>query len=136
VLRPEVVQQYNLPKLKTPVTMTATGGTSTGTGLTQLQRFFVGNQSFGPLPAAVQDIGALPKSLDGILGLSFLQQFEAFELDFVAGQVKFYQHTPPPPTRKTTAAKATMRRIGSFGIYAVPVPVYVGVRRRPRSPKE
>lgn len=74
VLRPSVVRNHNLPTYNTPVTMTAAGGSASNTGLTQLNRFKLGKNTYGPVPAAVQDIGALPSSLDGIMGLSFLNQ--------------------------------------------------------------
>ena len=54
--------------------MTGAGGTVGATGLTQIEKFSLNqdekpgnaNPTFGPLPAAVQDIGALPSTLDGI----------------------------------------------------------------------
>jgi hypothetical protein len=47
------------------------GGKIGTTGLTQLFWFSLGGQTFGPLSVAVQDIGTLPESLDGIVRLSF-----------------------------------------------------------------
>ena len=127
VLRPSTVGKYNLPKLSTPVTMTSAGGTAAATGLTQLNRFSLGGHSFGPLPAAVQDIGALPSSLDGIVGLSFMNQFSGVNFDFEKGQVSFYpKNTPLPKASKPHAAKGSMELIRHLGIYTVDV--YLGSR--------
>lgn len=128
VLRPQVQKRYNLPSFQTPVTMTGAAGVSQATGLTQIDRFTVGNRSFGPLPAAVQDIGGLPSSLDGILGLSFLSQFAAFELDFRSGSISLYPDKSSLPSRsdETILANAKMTMLGSLGIFTVPV--YLGGR--------
>lgn len=131
VLRPQVQTKYNLPSYTTPVTMTGAGGVSQATGLTQIQRFSVGGTTtFGPTPAVIQDIGALPSSLDGILGLAFLSQFAAFELDFSQGVVSLYQDSNAIPVRQTMIANANMRMLGSLGIFTVDV--YIG-RRGPVS---
>ena len=121
VLRPEVVQKYNLPSYSTPVTMTGAGGTGAATGLTQLERFYLGDECFGPLPAAVQDIGVLPSSLDGIIGLSFLNQFACVELDFRTGVVKFFRERPSPrDDDMSIVCESDMKMIG-LGIYTANV---------------
>lgn len=53
-------------------------------------RFTFGDKTYCPLPAAVQDIGALPSTLDGIIGLSFVNQFACVEMDFKGGFVTLY----------------------------------------------
>jgi predicted aspartyl protease len=127
VLRPEIVSKYNLPSFTTPVTMTGAGGQAGSTGLTQLDTFRLGDQSFGPLPAAVQNIGALPKGLDGILGLSFLSRFECVEMDFSKGKVTFFHEKPTPkPDNLQVVAKGEMKLIPRLGIYSVNV--YIGDR--------
>ena len=123
VLRPSVVDKYDLPKLSTPVTMTGAGGT-TGTGLTQIEKFNFGGEQFGPLPAAVQDIGALPSSLDGIIGLSFLNEFAVVDLDFVSGQVSLYKKGDQAPSLESSGklcAKGSMNVLPHLGIYTVDV---------------
>jgi len=112
--------------LQTPVSMTSAAGTNSATGLTQIQRFFIGGESFGPMPAAVQDIGALPSSLDGIIGLSFLQQFAAVELDFKAGIISLYKDVRALPERTNMVADSQMRMLGSLGIFTTDV--YLGDR--------
>lgn len=127
VLRPEIVSKYNLPSFSTPVTMTGAGGQAGSTGLTQLDKFSVGGQSFGPLPAAVQDIGALPRALDGIIGISFLNRFECVEMDFRQGKVTFFREGPPPKQDDLqTVAETEMKLISGLGIYSVNV--YIGGR--------
>jgi predicted aspartyl protease len=123
VLRPSVVDKYGLAKLSTPVTMTGAGGTTGATGLTQIEQFSLGGETFGPLPAAVQDIGALPSSLDGIVGLSFLSQFAGVDLDFCNGQVSLYKRGSQLPelSEKSLVAQGTMMLIPQLGIYTVDV---------------
>jgi len=74
VLRPSSASKANLRVVNAPVSMTAAGGSTSGTKLTQFDSFTVEGVSFGTCPVAVQDIGALPDGLDGIIGLSFLNQ--------------------------------------------------------------
>ena len=132
LLRPEVVTKHNLRVVTSPVTMTSGGGTaSSNSQVTNLASFSLkggdddgtSKRQFGPLPAVVQDIGALPKALDGIIGLSFLSQFEAVEFDFVNSQVSFYESEPPPASDTNAAwelvGQGDMYMLGSLGIYAV-----------------
>ena len=125
VLRPNVVEKYNLPKLSTPITMTGAGGTAGNTGLTQIDSFTFGGTTFGPLPAAVQDIGALPRALDGIIGLSFLNQFACVEMDFIQGDITLYktlQSVPPIMSEdRKIVAKGEMDMIPTLGIYTTNV---------------
>jgi predicted aspartyl protease len=124
VLRPSVVEKHNLPKMSTPVTMTGAGGTTAAQGLTTISRFAFGGETFGPLPAAVQDIGALPKSLDGIIGLSFLNQFSCLDMDFRNGQVTLYRKGKMPPPSSASGSlvsQGTMSMIPGLGIYGVDV---------------
>ncbi len=120
VLRPSVVKQHKLPELSTPVTMTGAGGTVGGTGLTQINKFMFGGETYGPLPAAVQDIGALPSTLDGIIGLSFLSQFACVEMNFQNGSVTLYKkdRRPPIPDGLSVVAEAEMS-LTKLGIWTV-----------------
>jgi hypothetical protein len=79
VLRPNVVRAMGLQILPNPISMTTAGGTSSDVGMAQIPIMSVrsvDNQeyTYKTLPIAVQDIGALPSQLDGIIGLSFLSQ--------------------------------------------------------------
>ena len=123
VLRPSVVDQYRLPQMSTPVTMTGAGGTVSAIGLTELSHFSIGGTSFGPLPAAVQEIGALPAALDGIVGLSFLHLFAAVDMDFSNGTLVLHQRGAPLPAvsqqQGTLVARGRMDMIPQYGIYTV-----------------
>lgn len=162
VLRPTVVRQYQLPSYDTPVTMQGAAGISQATGLTQLSSFTLFHQNwnnnhheptttvpssssssspnqqqqptrtFRSLPAAVQDINGLPMVLDGIIGLSFINQFAAMEFDFHQGMIHFYEDRSAIPDRRNNnnnnvvVVDAKLNMIGSLGIYTVPV--YIGGR--------
>lgn len=127
VLRPSVVENYDwLPKLSNPVTMTGAGGTVGAAGLTQIERFTLGNDSsqsvFGPMPAALQDIGGLPSSLDGIIGLSFLSQFESVEMDFMQGRLSLYKSGRGRANDDgSVVGRATMDYLPRLGLYTVNV---------------
>ena len=123
VLRPSVVESNKLPKFSTPVTMTGAGGTVGATGLTQLSKFSIGGEIFGPLPAAVQDIGALPSGLDGIVGLSFLNKFAAVDMNFAKGQLILYKKGSAalPTVSQKLVARGTIELISHLGIYTVDV---------------
>ena len=83
VVRPDIVDMYNLPKLNTGVTMTAAGGTMTGASVSQLNKAKLDDGTIlDDLMVAGQDIGALPDKLDGIIGISFLDQFKSCNFDF------------------------------------------------------
>jgi len=84
VLRPSVVQKHGLPMYGGDgVSMTTAGGTASGTGLSQVNNLkLVDGSEFASFPVAVQDVGALPEQLDGIVGLSFLSQFNSIIFDF------------------------------------------------------
>jgi hypothetical protein len=91
--------------------------------LTQISKFDIGGESFGPLPAAVQDIGALPQSLDGIIGLSFLNQFSCADMDFVNGKIVLYKRGSGMPSIEsasgTLVARGDMSMLPQLGIYTV-----------------
>jgi hypothetical protein len=143
VLRPTVPQRCGLPLLSSPtstmigasgvVSTTTAGGV--GQQITQLDRFYLDEQKrqgspsssrrqFGPFPAALQDIGALPSVLDGIIGIAFLARFAAVDFDFASSRMIF--HTDPPPPRasrsddnKHGSAAVPLQMVGSYGIYTV-----------------
>jgi predicted aspartyl protease len=125
VLRPSTVAKHKLPVVTSPVTMTSAGGTSTGNSQVATVESFTlegtsNRRRFGPLPAALQDMGALPPSLDGIIGLSFLNQFDSVEFNFVDGIISLYDNdTPVPPDHWIKVAEGEMHMLGSLGIYAV-----------------
>jgi predicted aspartyl protease len=88
VLRPNVVKKYNLPMLNIPSTMQAAGGLTTGASVSKITSpKLVDGTQLEDMMAAVQDIGALPIELDGIIGISFLQQFQYVAFDFERGEM-------------------------------------------------
>lgn len=134
ILRPEVAQRHNLQVRTSPVTLTSAGGiSSSNSQMVMLDSFGLEEPSvsvdgntfrrrFGPLPAALQDIGVLPQALDGIIGLSFLSQFDSVEFDFVNSVVSFYENEPPPPpppSDYTLIGQGDLYMLGSLGIYAL-----------------
>jgi hypothetical protein len=122
VLRPTVIDKYHLPKYVSPAsTMTGAAGTTSMAGISQLQRFSFAGQTFGPLPVAIQEIGLLPPSLDGILGLSFLSQFASVDLNLRDGTVSLFRTYPSPPKAAKKLATSEMFRMGSLGIFSTRV---------------
>lgn len=101
VLTPSAVQKHNMRSNSMPVSMTGAGGTASGFGATQIDRFTFGydsdneNQSkefLGPLLAAVQDTGALdPLGLDGIIGISFFGKYACTEIDLDKSEISLYK---------------------------------------------
>lgn len=135
VLRPNIVAKHSLPSYKNPVSMTGAGGVAGTAGLTQLETFTLADATFGPMPAAVQDIGGLPRDLDGIIGLSFLSQFAGIEMDFRRGVVSFFKsaqafdennndnsnNNKDDSKTMTVLAEADMELVPRLGIYTVEV---------------
>ena len=85
-------------------TMTTAGG-SQGAGVAKWDKstnMIVGGVVVSPANgsmsnlAAVQDIGALPSGLDGIIGLSFLNQFSTVDFDFSNGRLCLYKKDADP----------------------------------------
>ena len=125
VLRSSVPSRCGLPLYNSPSsTMTGASGVASGLGqISQISRFYLTNRQelesrrqFGPLPAAIQDISALPFELDGILGLSFLSQFAAIDFNFGSSALILHSETPPVERLRTP-----LTMIGSYGIYGVDV---------------
>ncbi|GFH44630.1 hypothetical protein CTEN210_01104 [Chaetoceros tenuissimus] len=92
ILRPNIMSLYKLQNTapNVNISMTAAAGTANIGGVS------VGNVKNARMDdgtiledmiVAGQDIGALPQELDGIIGLSFLKQFEKIAFDFQNGQL-------------------------------------------------
>mmetsp|Transcript_20947 Transcript_20947/g.31582 ORF Transcript_20947/g.31582 Transcript_20947/m.31582 type:complete len:239 (+) Transcript_20947:2373-3089(+) len=102
--------------------MTGAGGNANA-GLAQVDGFAFGGASFGTMPAAVQDIGALPEALDGIIGLSFLKLFSLVEMDLATGKLRLYQKQDqiiPVPDELEVVAEGKLDST-MLGIYTVDV---------------
>lgn len=88
VLRPEILKHYNLPSFNAGMSMTAAGGTTnTGSVATLRTSVLDDGTILDEMIVAGQDIGALPNILDGIIGLSFLNQFKKVAFDFENGEL-------------------------------------------------
>ena len=122
VLRPSIVSKYNLKSYGTSATMTGAAGSVAQAGLSQVGRFSFAGEKFETMLAAVQDIGALPIALDGIIGLSFLQQFACVELCVRQGKVRLYrsERRPVMPPCLSLVAEGPMYRT-RIGIFTVDV---------------
>lgn len=110
VISPNSVQRVNnecpgiFQMQSVGATMTTAGG-SQGAGVAKWDRstkMIVGGVVVSPASgtmsnlAAVQDIGALPSGLDGIIGLSFLNQFTTVDFDFTNGRLCLYKKDGDP----------------------------------------
>ena len=84
VLRPNIVQQYNLPIMnRGGVSMTAAGGTTMGASMYRIDSAVLEDGTeVNDMMLVEQDIGALPTALDGIIGLDFLKRFTFATFDF------------------------------------------------------
>lgn len=122
VLRPSIVRKYNLKSYGTSATMTGAAGNQAQTGLAQVNRFTFAGANFETMLAAVQDIGALPIALDGIIGLSFLQQLACVEFCVREGKVRLYrsERRPVIPAGLSIVAEGPMSRT-RLGIFTVDV---------------
>lgn len=122
VLRPSMVPKYNLKTFDTRATMTGAAGSLAYAGLAQVGSFTFAGEKFGTMPAAIQEIGALPASLDGIIGLSYLQQFACTELDVEQGKIRLYktERQPVIPNGLVVVAEGPMSRT-NLGIFTVDV---------------
>ena len=70
--------------------------------------------------AAVQDIGALPRGLDGIIGLSFLRNFATVDFDFANGQLCLFEKDVVPPLPREVVAQGKLA-LTKLGIYTTQV---------------
>ena len=70
-------------------------------------------------PVAIQDIGALPHELDGIIGLSFLNQFKSVEFDFRHNELVLSKNAPrviPSGIEVLSEADVKLCRLGVWSI--------------------
>jgi len=122
VLRPSAARSRRMQTFNAPGSMTAAGGMAASTAFARLDGLELCGERFGALNAAVQDIGALPSALDGIVGLSFLNQFPCVDFDFREGRLILHRRnlSPPPPAGLLPAAEISMR-LTMLGIHMADV---------------
>ncbi len=135
VISPNSVQRVNrecpgmFQMQSVGATMTTAGG-SQGAGVAKWDtstNMIVGGVVVSPANgsmsnlAAVQDIGALPSGLDGIIGLSFLNQFTTVDFDFANGRLCLYKKDEDPalPSNKGQLSIVAQGRLAltRLGIY-------------------
>jgi hypothetical protein len=88
VLRPNIVKNFNLPTFNIGSTMQAAGGITSGAIVSKIMAPKLDDGTvLEDMMVAGQDIGALPISLDGIIGISFLRQFQCVAFDFQNGEL-------------------------------------------------
>ena len=122
VLRPSSVERLGIVTSNARGSMTSAGGRSGNIEVAQVESFLVGGSRFGALTAAVQDIGALPSPLDGIIGLAFLGQFATVDFDFAASKLDLYQQDSSPQVPRSLGKVATAQMaMTGLGIYTVDV---------------
>ncbi|KAL7566285.1 hypothetical protein ACA910_013614 [Epithemia clementina (nom. ined.)] len=128
VLKSSSVRKHQMPLMQTPVTSTGASGEAQNVGLAEIPNFVVGGKSFGRLPAAVQDLQVIPDSIDGIIGLSFLSQFDTIEFDYRSEELRLYKENEALPELENlcVVASGDLKMLGSLGIYVTDV--YVGQR--------
>ncbi|KAL3782142.1 hypothetical protein ACHAWO_007502 [Cyclotella atomus] len=69
--------------------------------------------------AAINDIGALPEGLDGILGLSFLSKFACVDFDFAQGELRLYKTPPTEQNDGMSVVAEGPLHLTKLGIYTV-----------------
>ena len=141
VLKSSSVQEYQIPLIQqTPATSTGVSGVAERVELAEISNFAVGDERFdgNGLPAAVQNLDVIPKSIDGIIGLSFLSQFDMVEFDYTAERLKLYKDIPPNNNNKNVVedvhhednehddqrvvvASGSLKMLDSLGVYVVDV---------------
>lgn len=108
VLSPQAVSRSNgmIQTVKGAASMTTAGGGQGGYDVATWgdgkgTKFIVGGVDVNEIEgmgnngmmnmAAINDIGALPEGIDGILGLSFLSKFACVDFDFAHGELRLYK---------------------------------------------
>eukprot|EP00804_Cyclotella_cryptica_P010113 CCRYP_019284-RA/>CCRYP_019284-RA protein AED:0.05 eAED:0.05 QI:121/1/1/1/0.5/0.33/3/115/488 len=139
VLSPKAVSRSNgiIRTVKSGASMTTAGAVRQGGydvatwGDGSTTKFIVGGVDVNEIDgssgsmismAAVNDIGALPEGLDGILGLSFLSKFECVDFDFGNNELRLYKTAPSPSVQMsevTTVVAEGSLEMTKLGIYTI-----------------
>lgn len=129
VIRPASASRLGLSMISTQsASMTAAGGTSAVQQIARIDAFALRQKGSGErvpllrsLGAAVQEVGALPGEVDGIIGLAAFQQYGAFAMDFAAGDLELFRE--PPELLEASRAVKVPVRISSIGVPSAEVEV-------------
>lgn len=112
VLSPSSVSRLKIQTFRNTFgSMAAAGGNVANTAVAQLESLKIGTIITGAMPAAVQDIGALPSGIDGIIGLTFLNQYATVDMSFDKGRLQLYRrHMNPATPGLVELAKTKMKK--------------------------
>ncbi|GKY92118.1 hypothetical protein MPSEU_000183200 [Mayamaea pseudoterrestris] len=133
LFRPSAIQKCKLGVFQKPVTVMAAGSAAGDqlkkqmTDVAELTDFRLGGHHFRDkmYPIVIQDLDVITDTrIDGIIGLSFLQDFAAVDLDFGNKQLIMYKDKVPkimPSQTLLTEAKMTRLSSQAGGILYAPV---------------
>ena len=122
VLSPSSVSRLKIQTFKNTFgSMAAAGGNVANTAVAQLESLKVGAITSGAMPAAVQDIGALPSGIDGIIGLTFLNQYATVDMSFDKGRLQLYRRHMNPATPGLVELAKTKMKETRLKIYTAQV---------------
>jgi predicted aspartyl protease len=128
ILRPSAVKDCKLNIFKTSASVSGAGGLRDleRIEMAELECFQLGEHTFRgkTYKVVLQDIDVLANVKDGMIGLSFLRDFAAVDLNFAEGQLVLYRHDIPPTNASQTilASHAMTQLEKQFsGLYHVPV---------------
>ena len=124
IVQPNVIEDNGLETISQPISVTGAAGMEQTPLATQINTFRFGGDSFGPLLAVAQNIGSLPRPLQGILGLSFMSQFACVEMDFEAGLLNLYKKEKRPPVPEGRKLELETEMIpAAMGLYTLDISI-------------
>ncbi len=121
VLRPSSVSRLKIQTFKNTFGRMAAAGGNTKTGVAQLESLKIGEMTTGAMPAAVQDIGALPSGIDGIIGLALLNQYATVDMSFQTGRLQLYRRHMNPTIEGMVEVARTKMNESRLKIYTARV---------------
>ena len=122
VLSPSSVSRLKIQTFKNAFgSMAAAGGNVANTAVAQLESLKIGAITTGAMPAAVQEIGALPSGIDGIIGLTFLNQYATVDMSFDKGRLQLYRRHMNPATPGLVELAKTKMKETRLKIYTAQV---------------
>ena len=121
VLRPSTVSRLKIQTFKNTFGRMAAAGGNANTAVAQLESLKIGEMTTGAMPAAVQDIGALPSGIDGIVGLAVLNQYATVDMSFQTGRLQLYRRHMNPTIEGMVEVARTKMNESRLKIYTARV---------------
>ena len=121
VLRPSSVSRLKIQTFKNTFGRMAAAGGNANTAVAQLESLKIGEMTTGAMPAAVQDIGALPNGIDGIIGLAVLNQYATVDMSFQTGRLQLYRRHMNPSIEGMVEIARTKMNESRLKIFTVRV---------------